>query len=57
MGAIQASHQLVHLVNNAKSDYVRLEASKDVLDRMGLRAPEKVSHQVGGELSIKIDLD
>ena len=38
-------------------NYMMNQISKDVLDRMGLRAPEKVSHQVGGELSIKIDLD
>ena len=57
MGAIQASHMLNALSGSAKSEYVRLEASKDILDRVGLRAPDKVQHSVGGELSIKIDLD
>ncbi len=57
MGAIQASKTLTTLSGGAKSEYVRLEASRDILDRVGIRAPDKVQHSVSGELSIKIDLD
>lgn len=38
---------------NAKSEYVRLEASKDVLDRMGLTAPKRV--QVDSNVSVTFD--
>jgi len=57
LGAIQASKTLTSLSGGAKSEYVRLEASRDILDRVGIRAPDKVQHSVSGELSIKIDLD
>jgi hypothetical protein len=42
------------LVRRAKSEYVRLEASKDILDRVGMRAPTKVA--VSGQVSVSIDL-
>ena len=48
---------MVRLATNAKSEYVQMEASKDLLDRGGFKAPDRVQHQVGGNLSIKIDLD
>jgi phage terminase small subunit len=57
IGAIPAVKTIVRLAQEAKSDYVKLEASKDILDRSGFKAPDKVQHQVGGNLSIKIDLD
>ena len=57
MGAIPAVKTIVRLAQDAKSDYVKLEASKDILDRSGFKAPDKVQHQVGGNFSIKIDLD
>lgn len=56
LGAVVASNKLVHLSNNAKSEYVQLEASKDILDRVGLRTPDKVNHQVVGDIKINIDL-
>jgi phage terminase small subunit len=56
LGAVTASHKLVHLSNNARSEYVQLEASKDILDRVGLRTPDKVSHHVDGEIKVNIDL-
>jgi phage terminase small subunit len=34
LGAVTASNKLVELSNNAKSEYVQLEASKDILDRV-----------------------
>jgi phage terminase small subunit len=56
LGAVTASHKLVHLSNNARSEYVQLEASKDILDRVGLRTPDRVSHQIDGEIKVNIDL-
>tara|TARA_R100000995_G_scaffold71471_1_gene40146 strand:- start:3 stop:497 length:495 start_codon:yes stop_codon:yes gene_type:complete len=57
LGSVHASSTLLHLIQNGKSEYVRLEASKDLLDRIGMRAPDKVQHQVAGNISINIDLD
>ena len=56
MGGNVALHKLEHLSANAKSEYVQLEASKDILDRAGFKAPDKHQHLVAGELSINIDL-
>ena len=42
---------------NSKSDYVSLEATKDVLDRVGLRAPDKVKHTIDGDIKIDINLE
>ena len=56
LGAVTASNKLVQLSNNAKSEYVQLEASKDILDRVGLRTPDKVNHQVVGDIKVSIDL-
>ena len=57
LGSVHASSTLLHLIQNGKSEYVRLEASKDLLDRIGMKAPDKVQHQVAGNISINIDLD
>lgn len=56
LGAVHAAHKLVQLSTNAKSEYVQLEASKDILDRGGLRAPDRVQHSVVGNLKVNIDL-
>lgn len=56
LAAPKALGTIVGLIANAKSDYVKLEAAKDILDRSGMRPAERVSHKVDGELSIKIDL-
>jgi len=52
--AIDAAHAVAELSRSGKSEYVRLEASKDILDRSGFKAPEKVSHQHA--VAITIDL-
>jgi phage terminase small subunit len=54
--APRALQTIVELSSTAKSDYVKLEASRDLLDRAGLRAPDKVDHRLDGELRITIDL-
>ena len=56
MGAVVASRRLVELSNDAKSEYVQLEASRDILDRAGIRAPDRVQHHVQGDIKISIDL-
>ena len=56
LGAIHASRKMVDLSQNARSEYVHLEASKDILDRVGIRAPDKVQHTLDANLSVNIDL-
>ena len=57
LGTIPAIKNMVRLATEAKSEYVQMESSKDLLDRGGFKAPDKVQHSVGGNLTIKIDLD
>ena len=56
LGAVHASRKIVELARDARSEYVQLEASKDILDRVGLRAPDRVHHSVDANLSVNIDL-
>ena len=56
LGAVSASKRLIELSTGARSEYVQLEASRDILDRVGLRAPDKVSHNIQGDIKINIDL-
>jgi len=56
LSSAKASARLLSLSQGAKSEYVQLEASKDILDRAGFKAPEKHQHLVGGNFSINIDL-
>jgi len=56
LGAVSASRKLVELSADAKSEYVQLEASRDLLDRAGIRAPERIQHDVTGDIKINIDL-
>ena len=56
LGSIPAVKTLVRLSTEAKSDYVKLEASKDILDRSGFKAPQ-TPNIAAANLSIKIDID
>ena len=56
LGAVSASRRLIELSSGARSEYVQLEASRDILDRVGLRAPDRVSHNIQGDIKINIDL-
>ena len=56
LGAVSASRRLIELSTGARSEYVQLEASRDILDRVGLRAPDKVAHNIQGDIKINIDL-
>jgi phage terminase small subunit len=56
INATIASNKLLRLASGAKSEYVQLEASKDILDRAGFKAPDKVMHSHVGNINVKIDL-
>ncbi|MAB40631.1 MAG: hypothetical protein CL525_16235 [Aequorivita sp.] len=56
VSATIAAAKLVQLSRGAKSEYVQLEASKDILDRAGFKAPEKHMHLHAGDISVNIDL-
>ena len=47
---------MLNLARGAKSEYVQLEASKDILDRAGFKAPDKHMHLHKGDISVSIDL-
>jgi phage terminase small subunit len=56
VSATIAAAKLVQLARGAKSEYVQLEASKDILDRAGFKAPERHMHMHAGDISVSIDL-
>ena len=56
VNATYAASKLLRLASGAKSEYVQLEASKDILDRAGFKAPEKHMHLHAGEIKVSIDL-
>jgi phage terminase small subunit len=46
--------RIARLSDKAKSEYVQLEASKDVLTRLGLTAPTRVHHSGNVSISIRV---
>ena len=56
LNATIASRKVLDLASSAKSEYVQLEASKDILDRAGFKAPDKQMHLHAGEIRVSIDL-
>jgi phage terminase small subunit len=44
------------LAQSAKSEYVQLEASKDLLDRAGYKPIDRSQVQVAGDIKVSIDL-
>jgi len=56
INATTAAARLVRLATGAKSEYVQLEASKDILDRAGFKAPDKHMHLHSGDIKVSIDL-
>jgi hypothetical protein len=56
LNATTAAARLVQLAQGAKSEYVQLEASKDILDRAGFKAPERHMHMHAGDITVSIDL-
>ena len=53
---IQALDTVSNLSSNANSEYVRLEASKDILDRAGIRTEDNSSQSLGSAIQVNIDL-
>ena len=51
-----AAKTITQLASGAKSEYVKLQAAQDLLDRIGMKAPDKVQHSVTGDVNISIDL-
>jgi len=56
LNATKAAAQVSKLAQGAKSEYVQLEASKDILDRAGYKPIERAQVQVAGDISVSIDL-
>ena len=56
LNATKASHKMLELSQSAKSEYVQLEASKDILDRAGYKPIEKSMSLVSGNIQVSIDL-
>ena len=56
VSAVKALGVVHDLQDRAKSDYVKLQAAQDVLDRAGFKPVEKHTHAVRGELTVNIDL-
>jgi hypothetical protein len=54
--AVPALARIVQLVDGARSDYVRLEAAKDLLNRSGFQAPTRVDHRLDAGLSVTLSL-
>jgi phage terminase small subunit len=51
-----AASKVMKLANGAKSEYVQLEAAKDILDRAGFKPIDRAQVQVAGDIKVSIDL-
>ena len=56
LNATKAVQQVAKLATGAKSEYVQLEASKDILDRAGYKPIDRAQVQVAGDIRVQIDL-
>ncbi len=56
LSAAKALGRVVQLSGGAKSEYVQLEASKDLLDRAGFKPIDRSQVQVAGDIKVSIDL-
>lgn len=54
--AIKAQQVIESLLDTAKSDYVKLQAAQDVMDRAGHKSLEKQGISVMGDLNVQINL-
>ena len=55
-GSAQAVIQLDMLSRNARSEYVRLQASDSILDRSGFKPPDRLQAQIQSDVRFVIDL-
>ena len=56
MNATVAAAKVLKLASGAKSEYVQLEASKDILDRAGFKPIDRSQVQLAGDIKVQIDL-
>jgi len=56
LSATLAAGTVRRLATSAKSEYVQLEASKDLLDRAGYKPIDRSQVQVAGDIKVSIDL-
>jgi phage terminase small subunit len=56
LNATVAAAKVLHLASGAKSEYVQLEAAKDILDRAGFKPIDRSQVQVAGDIRVSIDL-
>ena len=56
LAAPRALATVEKLAVSARSEKVQLEAASDLLDRAGVKAPDRIDHRVAGEISVQIDL-
>ena len=56
LSATTAAARLGQLAQGAKSEYGQREASKDILDRAGFKAPERHMHMHAGDITVNIGL-
>mgnify|MGYP003630608809 FL=1 len=56
LSATLAAGTVRRLAMGAKSEYVQLEASKDLLDRAGYKPIDRSQVQVAGDIKVSIDL-
>lgn len=54
--SILAVQTVRKLMSDSRSDYVKLQAAQDVLDRSGFKPVERHAHLHGGQVHINIDL-
>jgi len=54
--SVKALNRVANLVDGAKSEYVQLEASKDLLDRAGFKPIDRSQVQLAGDIKVTIDL-
>lgn len=56
VNAMGAVAQVAKLASGAKSEYVQLQASQDILDRAGFKPIDRSQIQVAGDIRVSIDL-
>ena len=56
MAATGAVSTVSRLAGTAKSEYVRLQAAQDILDRAGFKPIDRSQVQVAGDIKVSIDL-
>lgn len=54
--APRAVQAILTLMKTARSDYVKLQAAQDLLDRAGFRPPDKVQHSLSGSMNVELNL-